>query len=519
MTDDGTIDVSVIRLRSSVCFGMYQVIYLQPEDDLAAIRAKIELSELAHVVLVVPPDCSALASRPGLQLLRRAADDLGAQVALVAHHPFVRAHGAEFGFPIFTSIPQAQRSHWRMQVPAQPSARLASQPPATMPETVHPFSRWHEWRATLLVMAIILLFLCGVAFLLVPTAQVRLVPSAVALTTTTDVTIDSSIVEVSAATRSIPARRLNREISGTLSIRTTVTKTIPDARSTGVVTFTNLRDEETIIPPGTIVKTSAGVPIRFTTTTTVTLPAGVNSRVDAPIQAVDPGSAGNVRELAINTIEGSLALAVRVINTKPTVSGTLRSVKVVTADDKKKVEEQLLQELKKQAPQVLNANLKPGEMLVPDSILVDIEDRQFDHAVDEPADVLTLKATANAFGLAIDREDLTAVMQVLLEKQLQAGYRILPNGVKVEPLPGGKFQGIQLRQPVQAIGYAVPQIDPAKVAAAVQGKSVDEAKALLASRLALAQPAEIRVMPPLWFRMPWLAFRVAVFVDEPPVKP
>jgi hypothetical protein len=498
---------------------MHQIIYLQPEEDLAAIRAQIEMAELAHVVLVVPPDCPALASRAGLQLLRRAADDLGVQVALVAHHPFVRVHGAEFGFPIFTSIPQAQRAHWRMEPPRQPGTRSPTLPPTTMPETTQPFARLREWRATLLVIAIIMLGLGVAAFFLIPAAQIRLVPSAVALTTTTDVTIDSSIVEVNVATRAIPARRLNREISGTLSLRTTITKTIPDARSTGVVTFTNLREEETVIPPGTIVKTSAGVPIRFTTTTTVTLPAGVNSRVDAPIQAVDPGSAGNVKELAINTVEGSLALSVRVINTKPTVSGTLRSVKVVTADDKKKVEEQLLQELKKQAPAVLNANLKPGEMLLPDSILVDIEDRQFDHAVDEPADALTLKATANAFGLAIDREDLNAVMQLLLEKQLQAGYRLLPNGVKVETQPGGKFQGIQLRQPIRAVGYAIPQIDPAKVAVAVQGKSVEEAKALLASRLALAQPAEIRVMPPLWFRMPWLAFRIAVFVDEPLVNP
>jgi hypothetical protein len=323
---------------------------------------------------------------------------------------------------------------------------------------------------------------------------------------------------VSAETRTIPARRINKEISGTLQLRTTVTKTVPDARSTGTVTFTNLRAEEITIPPGTIVRTSAGVPIRFSTQTTVTLPGGVNNRVDAPIQAVDPGPTGNVRELAINTVEGSFALSLRVINTKPTVSGTLRSVRVVTADDKKKLEEQLLQQLKQQAPGVLNVGLKPGEFIPPDSILVDIQDRQFDRAVDEPADAVTLKATANAFGLAIDRADLEAVMETLLEKQLQTGYRLLENGVAVEILPGGKFQGIQLRQPIRAIGYAIPQIDPAKVAAGVQGKSIEEAQAFLASRLTLAQPANIRIVPPFWPRLPWLAFRIAVFIEEPTVN-
>jgi hypothetical protein len=497
---------------------MHQIIQLHSQEDIAAIRAKIELAEFAHIVLVVPHDCAALGSKSGLQLLRRAADDLGVQIALVAHNPYARAHGAEFGFPIFTSIAQAQSARWEMRE-AMRAGFKRGMTLAQSIQTATPAQLWQEWRSTLIVIAFIILLLGILGFLLVPTAQVHLVPSAVALSAQTDVIIDSSIGAVSAETRSIPARRINKEISGTLSLRTTVTKTVPDARSIGTVTFTNLRAEEITIPPGTIVKTSAGVPIRFTTTTTATLPGGVNSRADAPIQAIDPGPTGNVRELAINTVEGSLALSVRVINQKATTSGNFRTVRVVTAADKTKLEEQLAQELKKQAPAILNVGLKPNEFIVPDSILVDLEDRQFSHVIDEPTDVLTLKATANAFGLAVDRDDLTSVVELILSKQLQAGYQILPNGVKVEPLSGGKFQGIQLRQPIRGIGYAVPQIDVSKVAVAVQGKSIDEARALLASRLSLAQPADIRVMPPLWFRLPWFAFRIAVFVDQPLVNP
>lgn len=497
---------------------MYQLIQLQSADDIAAMRAKIETAEFAHVVLVVPHDCPALASFSGLQLLRRAADDLGTQIALVAHNPFARAHGAELGFPIFTSIPQAQRARWQMTEPLRAGGRQR-QPPVDSPESALALPRaLAEWRGALIVMAIAMLLLSCAAVFLVPTAQVQLVPSAVALTAATDIIVDSTIGAVSAETRAIPARRINKEISGTLQLRTTVTKTIPDARSTGTVTFTNLRAEETQIPPGAIVKTSAGVPIRFSTQSTVTLPAGINSRVDAPIQAVDPGTAGNVKELAINTVEGSLALSMRVINTKPMVSGTLRPVRVVTADDKKKLEEQLLEQLRQQAPAALNQGLKPGEFIPLDSILVDIEDRQFDRAVDEPADGLTLKATANAFGLMVDREDLEAVVELLLQKQLQAGYQLLPDGVVVETLRGGKFQGIQLRQPIRAVGYATPQIDTAKVATALRGKSVDEAKTFLSSRLMLAQPPEVRVSPPLWPRLPWLAFRIAVFVKAPTVN-
>jgi len=501
---------------------MQQIIQLNHEDDIAAIRARVEAAELAHVVLVVPRDCFALESESGLQLLRRAVDDLGVQIALVVHDEIVRDHAEEHGFPIFNSIAQTQRAHWRMQPSMRASPSRAPQPPTTAPESSKSFALIpeliKEWRSAILVMAGALFVLCIAAFLLVPAAQVRIVPSSIALTTTTDVIIDSAIPQVNAETRSISARRLIREISGTMQLKTTTTKNIPDARATGTVVFTNLRAEETVIPPGTIVKTSAGVPIRFTTLTTVTVPAGVNSRVEAPIQAVDPGPSGNVKELAINTVEGSQSLQVHAINTKPMVSGTVRPVKVVTADDKRKLEEQLLQQLKQQAPAVLRASLKPGEFVPPDSVTVDVTDKQFDRTVDEPADVLNLKMTAEAVGLAGDQADMESVVSLILQKQMQPGYQLLPNGVKVETLPGGKYQGIQLRQPIRAVGYATPQLDPSKVARAVQGKSVDEAKAYLSSAIDLAQPADISVSPPGWWRMPWLAFRIAVFVEPQAVN-
>lgn len=500
---------------------MHQVIQLQPDDDIVAIRAKIENAELAHLVLVVPRKCAVLEGVTGLQLLRRAADDLGAQVALVVHDETLRERAEEYGFPVFNSITQAQRARWKMQPPVHATiVRTANLPPPAPPESVADSfvtRMLREWRVTLLALIVAIILLCIAAILLVPTAQVYLIPAPMAVTTTTDILIDSSNPNVSSVTRSIPARRILLETSGTASLRTTTTKTVPDARSTGTVVFTNLRAEETIVPQGTIVVTSAGVPIRFTTTNTVTVPSGIGARVEAPIQAVDPGPTGNVKELSINTVEGSLALLVRVINTKPTTSGSLRPVRVVTEADKKKLEEQLLAQLKQQAPAVLQTALKPNEFIPPDSVLVDPTDRLFDHAVDDPAEVLNLKMTADAFGLGVDKDDLNLLMKTLLQRQLPSGYQLVANSVQVDMLPGGKYQGIQLRQPIRAVGYAVPQLDPNKVASAAQGKTIGDAKAYLASQAPLAQPPDIRVSPPGWPLMPFLTFRIAVFIETPVV--
>lgn len=101
---------------------MHQIIQLQPADDILTIRARIENADFAHLVLYVPRGCVLLESGSGLPLLRRAADDLGAQIALVTHDEGVRERAAEYGFPVFSSLTQAQRARWKMQPPTRATA-------------------------------------------------------------------------------------------------------------------------------------------------------------------------------------------------------------------------------------------------------------------------------------------------------------------------------------------------------------------------------------------------------------
>ena len=499
---------------------MQQIIQLKPEDDIASIRAKIDAAELSHLVLVVPRGCAALDREHGMRMLRRAADDAAVEVALVAHDDDVRDRAEMFGLPTFNSLAQSQRTRWKMRSLLPDAIQGVLNPPP--PESVgrvapNPAELVKRWWGAISLMVIAGFVFCIIAVLFVPTANVHLVPSSVALTMTTSVLLDASLSQVSSELRAIPTRRMLHEINSTAQLKTTTTKNLPDVRSTGTVIFTNLRSDETTIPPGTVVRTSAGVPIGFTTVTTATVPAGLNSRVEAQIVAVDPGLGGNVKELAINTVDGSLSLEVRVINLKPTVSGTLKATRVVTAEDKKKLETQLLQQLKEQGTGLLQQDLQPGEFVAPDSITIDTDTETYDHAVEDPADALTLRISATAFGLAVDRADLELIAKTFLQKQLQPGYTLLPNGVQVDPLPGGKYNGVLLDMPYRAVGYTTPQIDTNKVAAAVQGKSIGDAKAYLSNAIQLAQPPEINVAPPGWFRMPTFAFRIAVFAEPPPI--
>jgi Baseplate J-like protein len=499
---------------------MQQVIQLTPEDDAASIRAKIDAAELSHLVLVVPRGCIALETEHGVRMLRRAADDAGAQVAVVAHDEDVRDRAEQFGMPSFSSIAQAQRTHWRMkpQNPDGVQSMLNPPPPENVSRgTIDPTELIKRWWGTLIVIVAACMLLCMASVLVVPAANVHIVPSSVALTMTSDVLLDASLTQVSTGLNAIPGQRIFKEISTSGQLKTTTTKNLPDARASGTVVFTNLTSEQVTIPPNTVLKTSTGVPVRFTTVTTATVPAGANSHVEAQINAVDPGPSGNVNALAINNIEGSLNLQVRVINLKPTVSGTVHPVRVVTQDDEKKLQAQVMRQLTQLGAAELQKGLSPTEFIAPDSIQINPDSIAFDHVVDDPADALNLRIAATAFGMGVDRNDLVSVAGMVLQKQVQPGYALLPNGVQVDPQPGGKYNGVLFKLPYHAVGYTTPQIDASRVASALQGKSIDDAKTYLSSAINLAQPPEINVTPPGWFRMPWFAFRIAVFAEPPPV--
>lgn len=494
---------------------MQQIIQLRADDEIASIRSRIETAELSHVVLVVPRGCWALASDRGLQLVRRAAEDAGVQVGLVAHDYDVRERAAAFGFPLFASVMQAQSTHWHMgpveREPTQGAPRRINAP-GRAADAMLPADRMRQWWGLVALGIVAAFALCIVGVVFVPAANVHIVPASIALSVATDVSVDPSVPQINLDTRAIPARRVTREISGTLSAKTTTEKSIPNAPSTGTVIFSNMRAEQTIIPQGTIVKTTAAVPIRFTTVTTGTLPAAINSRAEVPIQALDPGPVGNVKELAINAVEGSLAIGVRVINTKPTASGTNKPVKVVTAADKDKLETQLLQQMRQQGNALLQKDLKPGETMPLESVLLDVSSEVFDHVVDDPADTLNLRITADVFGLAVDKAEMESLIGTLLKKQMPAGYQLLPNGVSAELLPG-KYQGIALKGSLRGVGYATPQVNTARLTQGLQGKAAEEAVSYLQSTINLAQPADISITPMGWNRMPWLGFRIAVFVE------
>lgn len=512
---------------------MDQILTLGPGDDIYHLRSLIQWDQTRRVIIQVPRSCEAIKTRFAFQLLRRWADDARIQIAIAPDEreyrgldPELVELAGEAEIPVFGSLERAQKSSWPWAGPEhdlvdQELHSLSDDAPAWTVRRALGLS-WGQLAVTFSLSLASLFVLGAAAFWLVPSATVHVTPTAQPIYNTSNITLDPTATGTDVENATIIARVITTDISGTATIATSRTQDAPATRSVGQAVFTNLAGVETLIPRGTIVETSAGVTVRFSTTSTSTLPSGYGSRVTVPIQAIDLGPIGNVRALQINLIEGPVAGAARVINPSPTGGGLVKPVRVVTRDDKSRLSTQLEAQmqglgLSRLSSEAQRAGDEAGVdfYLVPDSVKVQITDQTFDHLVDDPADVLALKMEAQARGVVVSRKRLSDFAASVLKSEVTLGYTMLPASVQYDIDPTSKIEkGFYLLK-LKSVAFQVPKLDSHNIVKGISGLSLDEAKDFIKKEANLAKPPDIQIYPFGWRKMPLLTFRIAVFVDSP----
>ncbi|MDH7489197.1 MAG: hypothetical protein QHH80_06775, partial [Anaerolineae bacterium] len=79
---------------------MEQIIYLEPTDDLPAIRDRLDWAEAKRVVLVLPRGHTALRNPVGLRLLARHAAAREMEVVLVTRDRLIAELAREQGIAV-----------------------------------------------------------------------------------------------------------------------------------------------------------------------------------------------------------------------------------------------------------------------------------------------------------------------------------------------------------------------------------------------------------------------------------
>jgi hypothetical protein len=530
---------------------MTEIYQISPDASLEGLRRALGQWRGKRVALLLPADWLELGNVARLRLLQRQAIVQQVELALITTERSTRKAAKQVGIPVFRDAEAASRRAWRMDplLPPvdvqQPDRDLPEPPPwrrlgaGRQPDTVQRIARptlyqarqarirkemryrqpspvWLRWAGNLLLGALIVLALGAFSYYVLPAATITLTPGRVPLTTDLNMQAVVGLEAPDPQARQLPARSIKADLVETGTVPTTGSQQKATDRAAGEVVFSNLGSAPVTIPTGTSVSTSTGTPVEFRTTRDALLESGVGTRVTVPIEAIEPGTLGNVQPNTINTVNGSLRFRVRVSNPGGTYGGGSALTPVVTETDRDNLAALLLAQAEQKAYDALAAELEPGEWLPPESVQTFIVAQSFDQYNDEESLNLTGTLRVLAQALAVDEAEASNIILAAVEQQVPANARLVADSLAVSRLPGAEFltSSVSFTMTVAA-DYTTP-IDAGEVRDAVMGLPPDEAAAVLKDRWLLASEPDIYLDPAWKGSLPNIGSRIQVRVDYGP---
>ena len=327
---------------------MDAIIELDEHDDIHTVRDRLATANSPRVILVVPWDAPVLRQTVDLHIVRRFAGAHHIEVAIVSPEGEVRTTAHEAGLPVFRSAEAAQRkTRWHAspeddeeEKPWQPSARKTREARRAAVERdqsdVQVSRRHPAWRILKYALVlIVLVVLAGAALVIIPQAEITLVPSSARIIVTINVIADPEATEIDPITAHVPATQITTIVRNLITVPTTGKRGVPESRAGGNVIFVNQLNTPFTVGKGTAVRTTASSQAtRFILTEDVPVPGGIGAQAQGRVEAVELGGTGNVPANFINEVEGVAALAVRVSNPEPLTGGGEREVPAVASEDR-----------------------------------------------------------------------------------------------------------------------------------------------------------------------------------------
>ena len=401
-------------------------------------------------------------------------------------------------------------------------ARSAGALPVAGPVREPPGPRGRRRALVALLVLVVLLVVGGAgAYLVLPSATIVVTPLTVAAgPVSLQVRADPSATAVDAANLVIPAQQVPVPLSVDGTFPASGQK-VSQTPASGSVTFTsNDTIDPVTIPAGTTLGTPGGV--QFLTQATVVTPRAtvlgttINpGQASAPVQAVTPGTSGNVPAHAISVVPTRLqAFQVSVDNPAATSGGTRTVTKVVSQQDYDAAVKQLDTQLAAQLTSSLaSPSLPPaGTTLVPATATLGTSSAAPAASALVGTAVSSFQLTATAAGsvLALSTQPLSGLASSYLEKGIPAGWSLFPDSIRTtesDPV----VQNGRVMVTVTARGERWHPLDAASLLAQVKGRSVADARSILAQY----GQVSIATWPSFVTSIPTLDARVTLTVAPP----
>ncbi|HUZ77204.1 MAG TPA: baseplate J/gp47 family protein [Chloroflexota bacterium] len=465
------------------------ILLLDEGESIGSVLNRVDASTTQRIAIVAG-ERSPLHNPVSIRLLQRRARDRALQLAVISDDEFTRRLCRETGLPAYSTLEAFKDGMW------SPSNRVAAALRSM------PLDSWFSR----VFGGILLLVLLAVLYLVLPAATITVAPASRPFPLDVPLVADAQQQEVDAAAGRIPARVLSLDVSGQQTVQATGQRSAPDQTASGSVTLTNTAATTVTIPKGTLVVAGAE---QFQTMVEAVVPgaAHVGSNTlpgtsTLPVQAMQPGTEGNVPAGAVNAIAGSLAGSLGVVNTQPISGGTDKQVGMLSQQDQTQAKEALRQQLTQQGLQQIRSQLARNLTFLPDpSVQTDtaIEQLSFDQTPEQVTNATVLHMKVLVRGLTFVGDDVNAAVNQAVASAVQhsgRGIALTRAPVTIDPPVVQSDDGSTIKLSVHASAQVSSPIDATKLSNAVRGMTVSQASTYLRNVPGVGN-AQVKLWP-LW---------------------
>jgi hypothetical protein len=486
------------------------VIHLAAHDDYHSTRDQMTWAKSARILLVLPRKGQILRTRLDLVLLDRQAIALGAQLALVTDDEVVLGNAGELKIPVFETIKEAQKKTWKVTGKKKPMNFFHK---SRRPELVKEYPNQSRFRVDLgntwtrlIVFSLGVFAVIALLLVLLPEAEIEITPATRLQEMQFTIKADPR-VEQGNISGLVPMRTISIEVTETETKNSSGTINVGDNPATGELEVRNLTDSEITVPAGTIFRTLMEPIQRYQSTKPIKLAPQIGSTAKVPIQAINPGEAGNVEKEMVTGVEGQIGLWIEVTNPQNLENGSDRQIAAPTEQDLRDLEKVLALELEKSAIKAMQA-AEEGSIILPESIKIEEVLTQIqDPEIGTPADTMTLKSTAQYSGSFIDVKDIQNTANLIMDANLPKGYKPSENPVEVEVLSTNELEGSFL---IKASRNISARVSPDQISQFAAGKTPEAFLSSLPRIIEVGETPIIQIRPFFLGRFPFLSMRIHI---------
>ena len=319
----------------------------------------------------------------------------------------------------------------------------------------------------------------------------------------------------------VPAVQLSQDFTSFGTFNATGKKTTTTT-ATGSVTFTSINTVTSVhFPAGSIVTTANGT--AFATTADLTVPRAKFGH-QAPsesvgVTAVKGGNSGNVAAGTINQLPpGYAAYLYSVSNAAATTGGSATSTTVIQKSDTDAAVASLTKGLKQQFAAWLPKpdGLPPGSTPFPKTGSLSQASADTDPSTLVGLNQATFQLTMTATGTetSVDESTVTDLAVTRIQAEVSQGYTLVAGSEKVVLGPT-QVDGEVVAFPATVVASQIRHLDPDSLRQLVQGKSVEEARAILSEY----GTVDIQTWPSFVGSIPSLAWRLTLTIEPSSVTP